>query len=488
MPDNSMNDPSLNGVLGNGALPQMAPWQSALGILGSGLKDAAAYMGRRPEDATNVTQYGQEMRQYNAQAARQRAVSAMAADDPNVRQQGYQAAMALGMDPSPYMKLQANKSMPALLQAMTSGSQINNAPVGITPAVTATGPQADAQRQAANQTNSSPITQGLPLDQAMSKVGSPELQTDLAPEIIQARLAAQSKMAEPYTLEPGASRYIGNTKIAGGSNPNQPFNSDGSPNEGFQKFELEKATAAARARLAAMYGIVPGMGGGGAGGSGADDPRIANYGANVLNGQATLANVPMPFRGQVSDWLATKANGDFSPTSQAKFTRSSSLITHPYTSMSGYKLMSDAAPYIARINAASKTPGSVSDQDLLDSLTKLNTGGNAVTDAQVSLITNGKSYKDWLGTVMNKFQNGGVLSPDQRKQVVDISHNIYGNYRKTYQPIYDKASQQLTAAGIPKQFWTMPDIGSIGDQQMQSIGETPVGGGGASSGWKIERQ
>jgi protein MpaA len=64
-----------------------------------------------------------------------------------------------------------------------------------------------------------------------------------------------------------------------------------------------------------------------------------------------------------------------------------------------------------------KTPGSVSDQDLLDSLTKLNTAGNAITDAQVKLVTDGKSWADSVGTAFNKLQNGGVLSNNQRQQI-----------------------------------------------------------------------
>ncbi len=146
-------------------------------------------------------------------------------------------------------------------------------------------------------------------------------------------------------------------------------------------------------------------------------------------------------------------------------TLAASRITQPFTNMSAYKLTADGKPYLERIDAAMKTPGSVSDQDLLDSLTKLNTGGNAVTDAQVSLITHGKSFADTAATFANKFKNGGVLSPDQRQQIHDIAYQIYENYKKGYQPIYDQAAKQLTQAGIPKQFWTIPDLNQLNGPQ-----------------------
>ncbi len=126
-----------------------------------------------------------------------------------------------------------------------------------------------------------------------------------------------------------------------------------------------------------------------------------------------------------------------------------------------YELTANGLPYLQRIDAALKIPGSVSDQDLLDSLTKLNTAGNAVTDAQVKIITDGKSFSDWANTIANKFRTGGVLSADQRKQIRDISNSIYANYKKGYQPVYDQATSQLKAAGIPEAFWTIPDLNKL---------------------------
>jgi hypothetical protein len=119
-----------------------------------------------------------------------------------------------------------------------------------------------------------------------------------------------------------------------------------------------------------------------------------------------------------------------------------------------------------------KTPGSVSDQDLLDSLTKLNTAGNAITDAQVSIITKGKSFSDMVSTFQNKFKTGGVLSNDQRNQIQTIAKAIYANYQKGYQPVYDQVTSQLKAAGIPEAFWTIPDLNKLSAQATGTGGQT----------------
>lgn len=184
---------------------------------------------------------------------------------------------------------------------------------------------------------------------------------------------------------------------------------------------------------------------------------ISDYGDNILDGNASLSNVPAKDRPAVSSYMRTQLNAE-TPIAAARSTMAASRITAPYTNLSQYKLASDAQPYLQRIDAASKTPGPVADQDMLDSLTKLNTGGNAITDAQVSLITDHKSYADALDVFAKKFKSGGSLSDSMRKQIVDISHAIAANYLKGYQPVYEAATTQLKAAGIKPQFWTIPDL------------------------------
>lgn len=196
-------------------------------------------------------------------------------------------------------------------------------------------------------------------------------------------------------------------------------------------------------------------------GAPADPSTIANWAANVHSGLASLRQVPQNIRGDVSNYLASEGGTNDSPEVASKYTRSSSLITAPYTKLSQYQLTSDAAPYIQRMAAAAQHPGSIGDADLLDSLIKLNTGGNAVTEAQANLITGSRSLSDTFSVMKNKLQNGGVLSDDQRKQVVALGKEIAGNYYKGFKPVYDAATKQLTDANIPKRYWTIPDINSF---------------------------
>lgn len=173
----------------------------------------------------------------------------------------------------------------------------------------------------------------------------------------------------------------------------------------------------------------------------------------------------------------------YSPLSASRYTMASNRIVSNFVQLPQYQLTAGGLPYLQRIAAAIKTPGSISDQDLLDSLTKLNTAGNAVTDAQVKLITDGKSLSDAVGVWTNKLTTGGVLSDNQRQQIVKIAREIYKNYQKGYQPVYDQVTQQLKASGIPPQFWTLPDLNKLGsksgiDKEFGGSGES----GGGSSG------
>lgn len=213
----------------------------------------------------------------------------------------------------------------------------------------------------------------------------------------------------------------------------------------------------------------------------ADTPEVQNWVKNILSGNGSLQNVPPVLRTSVSNALAGAGKDQFSPTAQSKMTQAAHRITAQYTDMAGYKLARDGAPYIARINAAMDHPGSVSDADLLDSMVKLNTGGNAVTENQVAMITNGRSFSDSVNAFKNKLQNGGVLSQNQRDQINGIAKSMFDNYLKQYQPIYEKASEQLQSAGIPKAFWTIPDLNAINSGGAASASAPASGGWGKAS-------
>lgn len=434
------NPQSMGGILA--PQPQMASWQQPVGLFGAALKDVGAYLSGHPSDANSVQSYGQQLNAYNARNQAQQAVQAAQSSDPATRQQGYAAMVGLGLDPSGLQNLNAQQGAGSVFQAIQGGA---------------------------------------PISQALSGA-SPELQAQYLPKIIDSKITASDRLQQAKDLgaldayspiAPGDPAYAGYRKgtILGknqlGDTKVLQQSDIMSPDAEAQKERIARVerSAAIEAQMR-MYGINPG-------GSPSDNPMVKSYVQNILGGNATLQNVPMPLRGAVSMAMQDIGKDQYSPTASRKYTLAAGAITKPYTDQSGYKLTADAVPYLKRIDAAMKTPGSVSDQDLLDSLTKLNTGGNAVTEAQVSLITKGKSLSDWAGTLKNKLGTGGVLSNEQRNEIHEIAGNIYQGYRQTYQPIYDHAAAQLTAANIPKAFWTIPDLNALGDEQMAAGNPAP---------------
>lgn len=214
--------------------------------------------------------------------------------------------------------------------------------------------------------------------------------------------------------------------------------------------------------------------------SGGSNGVVQSWVNNIKNGVGTLANVPAGLKNAVSIAYNALPAGSFTPLAGSRFTIEANRIVSNYIAMPAYQLTAGGQLYLGRIQAAMKTPGSVSDQDLLDSLTKLNTGGNAISDAQVSLITNGQSYKDWASVLGNKLGTGGVLSNDQRNQIETLATNIYASYQKAYQPIYNQATALLQGAGIPQTFWTIPDLNNLGANVAASTGP--------SSGSSVQQQ
>lgn len=178
-----------------------------------------------------------------------------------------------------------------------------------------------------------------------------------------------------------------------------------------------------------------------------------------------------------------------SPLNIRRWTLSANAAVKPYTELSAYKLVQNAAPFLSRIEAAKDIPGSVSDQELLDSVTKLNTGGNQVTEAQVGIVLKGKSLADQVNVWSNYMAaHGGVLSDDQRQQLQDVAHAVYKGYQKMYQPIRDAAVKSLKDRGIPEDYWgAIPDLNALssaagidpasGDPGAPAGGAAPAQGG-----------
>lgn len=200
------------------------------------------------------------------------------------------------------------------------------------------------------------------------------------------------------------------------------------------------------------------------GGTNTTDPVTQAYITAVANGNATMQQVPTAYRNAVALGLANAPASVYTPLAASRFTTAANRIVSNFTQLPQYQLTANGLPYLERIAAAMQSPGSISDQDLLDSLTKLNTSGNAISDAQVRLITDGRSFADAINVFANKLSTGGVLSNTQRNQIQTIAQNIYANYQKGYQPVYDQVTSQLQAAGIPKAFWTIPDLNTLATQ------------------------
>jgi hypothetical protein len=193
------------------------------------------------------------------------------------------------------------------------------------------------------------------------------------------------------------------------------------------------------------------------------DPKIADYAQNIHNGLVTLRSIPMQYRTAVSSYLANEKDQTGSPTTAALWAGAAHRITTPYTQNPQYQLFAAAQPYLQRMNAAAQMKSSIGDTDLLDSLVKLETGGNAITDAQVLTSINGRSVSDSLNVLKNKLvAQGGVLSDQQRQEAMQLGNKIYDNYKTGYQPLYQQASKQLQGANIPKAYWTIPDLNQLG--------------------------
>lgn len=220
-----------------------------------------------------------------------------------------------------------------------------------------------------------------------------------------------------------------------------------------------------------------------------NDVNLANSGSNpdgtpsaatqayvtaIQNGNATLTNVPAAQRTAVAEALANTNTTSYSPLAASRFATASNRIVSNFIQLPQYQLTANGLPYLQRIAAAEQTPGSISDQELLDSITKLNTAGNAISDAQVRLITDGQSLSDWANVLTHKLGNGGVLSTNQRSQIQTLAQDAYANYAKSYQPVYDQVTAQLTAAGIPQPFWTIPDLNDLSSQSGVTGADAPV--------------
>lgn len=209
------------------------------------------------------------------------------------------------------------------------------------------------------------------------------------------------------------------------------------------------------------------------------NPLAAADVQNIKSGWMTLQNVPQNRRAAVEFLLSRDATG-WSPKAITQYTMGSKKITDSYIKHPTYQLFAGSAPMLARIDAAQKG-GAVSDQDLLDSITKLNTGGNAVTEAQISSILGGQTYRNKINATLSRIAGkGGILSPQDRVEIRDLAHEVFEKYKAGFRPLYNEVTGKLRGANIPETFWTIPNLESLSDQYLSATGAGPSVVGGMS--------
>lgn len=231
--------------LSAGPLPTLPPqpaqpssnWATRLGLFGAALQDAGAGFSGRPT-GQHLAQYQQLMQQQLAQQALRDAAS----QDPAVRQRAYATLSGLGVNTEGLRQNAAAAAVPELLKNVT-GYDSN---VGL-PAVSAPLPGGGTINAPAIQSEGH--VQGMPLGDAINATPSPELASQFAPQLITQAIAQNTPKIEnvgghlvkyaPSATGPQDVQTLYDAPVK--SNPNAPFNADGTPNIAYQKYEHQKA-------------------------------------------------------------------------------------------------------------------------------------------------------------------------------------------------------------------------------------------------------
>lgn len=141
-------------------------------------------------------------------------------------------------------------------------------------------------------------------------------------------------------------------------------------------------------------------------------------------------------------------------------TRQANAALSQYVNSPTYKNVSAAATYLAKLNAGLQNPGSIGDPDIIDSLVKINTGGQGqITEQQYNAYAQGATWADRFQVVQGKVvAKGGTLSPSQRSEIAKLVGDTLDQYRAQYSSLYVQAMKNLDNQGIPDAFWgNMPD-------------------------------
>lgn len=184
-------------------------------------------------------------------------------------------------------------------------------------------------------------------------------------------------------------------------------------------------------------------------------------GATVTPPKTATDTAYNAMKAQVDAAAATPVTG--SPLNKGRYTRNANSALKNYIASATYQTVSNAVPYLSRIQSALKDPGSITDTSLADSIIKIETGGGQVTDSQISTYFAGQSFADQFAVVGDKIvAKGGVLSPQQRTDLASLAEGTFGYYQQQYEGLYVQAMGALKAQGIPLNYGTnLPDFNSL---------------------------
>lgn len=198
-----------------------------------------------------------------------------------------------------------------------------------------------------------------------------------------------------------------------------------------------------------------------------------SYALNSAIPKQTATNsIDSQYQGMLSSMqTAQKTPVTGSPLNKGRLSRNANTALKNYVGSTVYQQVSNAVSYLARVKAAMSNPGSISDTELADAIIKINTGGGQVTEAQIGTYFQGQSYADKFAIQGDKItEKGGVLSPQQRKDLSSLAQETFTNYETQYEQLYVQAGQNLLGQGIPLNYLAnIPDFTQLLQGQSASV-------------------
>ena len=436
-------------------------WANGLGLFGSTLRDVGANLSGNPQNAHNIADFSKLQRQQ----AVQQALAAASSPDPAIRAQAYAVARANGIDTAPFERAAAASSMPDLLKAMQP--QIND--VQSTPAITAPG---QLQQRMAAGAYSAPVESLPTLSDALSRVNSPELRAQMAPQLIQQQMALAAKKVTPLSAQEAHDAGLRDGGLYGRDaagnivtiqasdmkspeavdqqlylernkpNPNQPFNNDGSPNKAYQEWELRKERASGAGSSMAGWQLL------------VDPKSNVPYRYNVRTGQA-LDFSGQPYTPQGASHVAS-----------GQVRSAASLAAQRFVQEHPNATAADIAQFSADFGATGKSVGAFSTGKQGDLIRSFNVGIAHLNtlDGLVGALGNGniQAFNKLANAYQQQTGNPAPANFDAAKAIVgdEIIKAIVGGGgaladRENAQNQINRANSPQQLAGVIKTYKTL---------------------------------